>query len=55
VSAVLALLPLDDGDLVPHPELVKAQRPGAEQFLIAACCIGPFPVVSYLGGEPRTG
>jgi hypothetical protein len=54
VSAYLALVPLgEDGDLVPHPELVKAQKPGTALFMAAALCLGPFPESSYLTGEAR--
>ena len=50
----LALVPLDDGeDLVPHPELVKAQKPSTALFMAAALCLGPFPSASYLAGEQR--
>lgn len=45
----LALVPLDDGeDLVPHPELVKAQRPTTALFMASALCLGVFPATSYL-------
>jgi hypothetical protein len=44
---------LDDWDLLPHPELVKAQRPTVALFMAAALCLGPFPSASYLGGESR--
>jgi hypothetical protein len=54
VSAYLALVPLDDGDdLVPHPELVRAQKPGTGLFMAAALYLGPFPAASYLAGEVR--
>jgi hypothetical protein len=51
VSAYLALV--DDGDLMPHPDLVKAQRPTVALFMAAALCLGPFPSSSYLTGESR--
>lgn len=54
MSAYLVLDPFDgDGDLVPHPELVKAQRPGTAAFMAAALCLGPFPGASYLAGDAR--
>lgn len=42
-------------DLVPHPELVKAQKPSAGLFMAAALCLGVFPdpTASYLAGEER--
>jgi hypothetical protein len=51
VSAYVALVPLDDGeDLVPHPELVKTQRPSVGLFMAAAVTLGVFPAESYLRG-----
>ncbi len=52
MGAYLVLAPFDDGeDLEPHPELVRAQKPGAALFMAAALSLGPFPGNSYLGGE----
>jgi hypothetical protein len=54
VSAYLALVPLDDGeDLVPHPELVRAQKPTVGLFMASALCLGVFPSAPYLTGEAR--
>ena len=54
MSAFVALVPLDDGDdLVPHPELVRAQKPTVGLFMASALCLGVFPVASYMGGEAR--
>jgi hypothetical protein len=56
VSAFVALVPLDDGeDLVPHPELVRAQKPTVGLFMASALCLGVFPdpAASYLSGEAR--
>jgi hypothetical protein len=53
MSGFLALA--DDWDLVPHPDLVRAQRPTVALFMTAALCLGVFPSASYLTGEARLG
>jgi hypothetical protein len=48
VSAYLAMVPLDDGEgLVPHPELVRAQKLSTALFMAAAVTLGVFPESSY--------
>jgi hypothetical protein len=54
VSAYLVLDPFgDDGDLEPHPALVRAQRPTASQVMAAVAVPGAFPAGSYLAGGDR--
>lgn len=49
MSAYLLLSPLDvEDEPVPHPELVRAQRPTAAQVTEAAAVLGVFPSGSYL-------
>lgn len=37
----------------PHPDLVRAQRPGNRELVEAAAVIGAFPDGSYLSGDIR--
>jgi len=54
VSAYLVLSPYDTEDEpLPHPELVRAQRPTAAQVTEAAGILGLLPDGSYLAGDVK--
>lgn len=56
VSAFLVLSPYETEDEpVPHPELVRVQRPTVSQVMQAAVTLGVFPDGSYLAGRLRLG
>ncbi len=54
MSAYLVLAPFDgDANPEPHPDLVRAQRPGTALFIMAAVTLGVLPGASYLAGDAR--